>query len=186
MYGDAGGSWEAGSPCSLAGICKDKPRKGKLLLARMGVEGQSRSRSRIELSSFDCRREASTMCGDGDSFGVPPPSDKDRVLDSGDLKMPLSDVFCSPAPTSPSLRSSSTASKPAPRNDILPCLQYPRPPVNYCADTLLMTSCGPTLRVGRYLRRHSVNGSSLSPWRVFVMDDSWILADMDFRHKGRA
>lgn len=42
--------------------------------------------SRIELSSLEWRRDASKMCGDGDSLpGVPPPSESERVLVMGDF-----------------------------------------------------------------------------------------------------
>lgn len=33
------------------------------------------------MSSLDWRRDASTMCGEGESLGVPPQSESDRVLE---------------------------------------------------------------------------------------------------------
>lgn len=44
------------------------------------------SLSRMAMSSWLCRRLASTMQGEGESLGVPPPSDKDLDLDKGDRK----------------------------------------------------------------------------------------------------
>ncbi len=73
----------AGDDGSRWGTCSERPL---LKPARMGVEGsakESRSLSRMAISSFD-RRDVLTMCGEGERFGVPPPSDKDRVLGTGD------------------------------------------------------------------------------------------------------
>lgn len=70
---------------SLGGICSARPLGGKSI--RRGVMGAERSLT--SLSSFEVRRDASRICGEGDSLraGVPPLSDSDRVLDlvNGDL-----------------------------------------------------------------------------------------------------
>lgn len=74
----------AGDAGSRGAICSERPR---LKPVRIGVEGSekgSRSLSRMAMSSFDWR-DVVTMCGDGESFGVPP-SDKDRVLGAGDRR----------------------------------------------------------------------------------------------------
>lgn len=50
---------------------------------RRGVTGVGVSR--MVLSSFEVRLDASTMCGEGDSLeGVPPPSDMDLFFVKGD------------------------------------------------------------------------------------------------------
>ena len=60
-----------------------------------------------ELSSFEVRRAASTISGEGDNC-VPPPSDRLLVLDKGDLSiLPLSVMFAPPRPAS--FKSSTTA-----------------------------------------------------------------------------
>jgi len=83
----AGRPWTAagGGGESLGGIWSASPRR--LKSGRRGVTGREADKadSPSELSSLAVRREASAMCGEGESFpGVPPPSDMERGLDKGD------------------------------------------------------------------------------------------------------
>lgn len=80
----AWGEYWRGVTTSRWGSCSGGPRWEKLEWT--GVEGAGAT-SRIVLSSFDWPREAANMNGEGESFGVPPPSDNDRVLVTGDLSI---------------------------------------------------------------------------------------------------
>ncbi len=90
---------------SRGGICRDSPLRE---MSGRGVTGWCRL---IVLSSLDVRREASTMCGEGDSLeGVPPLSDKERVLVKGDRAARVLDMASAPAwASSPVLTSSMMA-----------------------------------------------------------------------------
>ena len=81
----AGWAGERSLSLSLGGICSERPREWKSM--RRGVTGSGGTRSDSELSSLAVRRAASRISGDGESLrpGVPPPSDRDRVLDMGEF-----------------------------------------------------------------------------------------------------
>lgn len=95
-FGERGTGLEAdcwaGGVEAWGGICRERPRIGNP--ARCGVVGGTTAtgagvgagamkepESLIELSSLEALLAASMMCGEGESFwGVPPPSDKERVV----------------------------------------------------------------------------------------------------------